>query len=503
MKANVQNLQANFSIALVFFLLVPATTLAGKILTAMAGLILYNIFLLFEQRKSLVISGKLIFLFSCFCGLAIFSILFVVFYPGGMITDSHFLFSMAYTDKFHSSYRSRFLALIYQLFLMIHKSTLPILVAQLFLYASGIWLLIRHLLKDGLLVTSLLILCMAFMPMFSGLIGVLCENTWIATCYLFGMILLYTSVRGNQVRNSLLALVWLFLSLAFFTRPYDVLYGLPLFYVLFIILIKQISRRNAKLPAIVLMCLMLFGQVGVLKFIDMVKEGKTGQNEKFINYYRALPVPFDTGIKLPKETREAIEKHLKSKSAGWKAMNDLGDHSILVEGKKITREEVVPEIVEYIRKKPYTFLKSYLLQAAYLLVIPYKSNWVTSTNFLSDYKLNKLSYKETTTILEKRYVQLTDFHRQYAYIYQPVAILLLSLTALLLAISNFSRFSIVSLLLVGWAGSGCIQVLFNLLLAYHGAYRMYHWSVLSSILSIVLIHARQGRKLTEVPGSVA
>lgn len=498
-----RNLYANISMALVFFLLVPVSTFAGKILAAMAVFILYKFFLLFEQRMSLAISSKFTLLLSCFCGLAIFSFFFVVFYPGGMIYDSHYLFSMAYTNEFDSSRRSRFLALIYQLFFLIHKSTLPILVAQLMLYAGGIGLLVRHLLAKKLLATALLVFCMAFMPMFSGLVGVLCENAWIATCYLFGMILLYTSVQGNRVRNSLLAWVCLFFSLALFTRPYDVLYGLPLFYVLFFILIKQIGRGHAKFPALVLTCLMLFVQVGALKFIDMVKGGKPGQNEMFLNHYRVLPVPYDEHIKLPEKIRAAIEKHLKSKSAGWQAMGDLGNHSILVEGKEITSEEVVPEIIGYIRNKPNIFLKSYLSQLIHLLVIPYKRNWVTSTKFHPDHKYNTLNYQETSTFLEAKYVQFTNFHGQYAFIYQPVAILLLSLTALLLAILHFTRSSIVSLALVGWAGSGFIQDLVHLLLAYNGTYRYYYWSVLSSILCIVLIHARTGRKVTEAPGSVA
>lgn len=497
-----RNLYAHFSIALVFFLLVPAPTFAGKILTAMAAFVLYKFCLLFEQRMSLAISSKFTLLLSCFCGLAIFSFLFVVFYPGGMIFDSHYLFSMAYTDEFDSSYRSRFLALIYQLLFIIHKSTLPILAAQLILYAGGIGLLVHHLLGKKLLATALLIFCMAFMPMFSGLVGVLCENAWIATCYLFGIIFLYTSVQGNRVRNSRLALVCLFFTLALFTRQYDVLYGLPLFYVLFFILTKQIGRGHAIFTAFVLTCLMLFGQAGALKFIGMVKGGKPGQNEMFINYYRALPVPFDDHIKLPEKTRATIEKHLKSKSAGWQALNDLGNHSILVEGKEITSEEVVPEIVEYIRKKPYIFLKSYLSQVIHLFVIPYKNNMVTSTKFHADHELNKLNYQETTTFLETQYVQFANFHGQYAFIYQPVAILLLSLTALLLAILHFNRSSIVSLALVGWAGSGFVQDLVHLLLAYNGAYRYYYWSVLSSILCIVLIHARQ-EKINEVPSSVA
>jgi hypothetical protein len=496
MKANGQSMLRHFSLALVFFLLVPAPTLTGRVLLAMAGLILYYILEQLEQRLSLIAGRNFSFLLSCFCFLAIFGLLFVIFFPGGMITDSHYLFSMAYVDKFQS-YRSRFLALIYQFFFLIQKSTVPILVAQLLMYAAAIALLIRHLLGNRRLATASLVFCMAFMPMFSGLVGVLCENAWISVCYLFGVLLVYTAVLSNPVRRSVLAMGWLFITLAFFTRSYDVLYGLPLFFVLFYILLRPTSPRHAVIHAFVLTCLMLVGQVGTIKVIDRVKAtNDPGQHEKFMNYYRALPVPFDAEIKLPRETRAAIEEHLKSKDKGWQAVNDLAKYSILTEGKKISREEVVSEIFGYIRIKPYIFLKAYWTRFVHLLVIPSTSNWVTSTMYHPEHKLNKLSYQETSTILERKYIHYTNFHRKYAFIYQPIAIFFLSMTALLLAIVHWNRSSNMSLLLIGWAGSGCIQVLVILLLAYHGDYRLYHWSVLSSILTIILLHARQGRSET-------
>jgi hypothetical protein len=494
MKAYWLSLSAHLSVALIFFLLVPAPTVTGRVLISLGTFILYNILVQLERRRLWQVDGKYSLFLSCCSFLAIFTIFMVIFYPGGMITDSHYLFSMAYADKFQS-YRSRFLALVYQFLFLFQKSTVPILVAQLFMYAAAIALLIRQLLKKSLLAPAILIFCLALLPMFSGLAGVLCENTWVALCYLFGMALLATAVQDNPVRRFLLAPGWLFLGLGFFARSYDILYGLPLFFVFFCIVFRLTSSRHLFLPAFVLTCLMLVLQVGSARLIDSLKATvDPGQHEKFMNYYRALPVPFDHDIRLPAPTRAAIEEHLKSKGEGWRALNDLAKYSILVEGKEISREEVVPELFAYIRSKPYIFLQAYWARFVHLLVIPYTSNWVTSTKFHPEHQLNKLDYQETETILEKWYVHYANnYHKKYAYIYQPVAIFFLSVTALLLAIIHFNRSSLLSLLLVGWAGSAFVQVLFNLMLAYHGAYRLYYWSVLSSILIITLIHARQGR----------
>jgi len=494
MKIDWQNRVRDISLWLVFFLIMPIPTLIGKILISFVIALLYMSLVEWNNSHLMKLNRLFIFFFFFF---SLASLLIVIFFPGGMISDSHFLFSMAYDDSFHA-YRSRFLALIYQFSFLFHKSTLLILFTQVIIYGVAISLLCISLLKHGLAVPAIFVFLISFLPMFSGLVGVLCENTWISICYLAGVVFLYNSILSGSISNSYFVITIIFLLLGFFTRSYDIIYGYPLFISLFIILFKKHNFRNILIPSAIAIFLLLISHVGVTRLIDWGKGTiDYGQNAKFMNYYRALPVPYDEDIKLPEDVRKSITNHLRHKSRGWEAINDLADYSILVEGEKISKEEVVPEILEYMRLKPYLFFQGYLDRALNLLVIPHGNNWVTWTKFNPDHRLNRLDYEETNSYIEEIYIKYTDMHRKYAYIYQPIFILILSTVALFFSIIFFNKSKLTSIFFVGWASSGFLQAIFNILLAYHGAYRLYHWSVISSILVIVLIHATHGRPARE------